>query len=213
MQAFIQQTWMATSWQKTNKSDIVFLQTFLHNCSKCWRASLSCSCMGTSSKYGSPSYHILRWHPPCSYMLHTCQPSYYPPQRPQTPNHFWNVCTWTHLPSSSAIMLAHAFGTPQKSQSLAIRCPVAFVEIAPVNSTLTPHFTCPNAMAFQETTSQDGILLKTVEASSMLPHFLHKCQSSYCTQWIFVGTHSSGCLLRLPILHICCKLLISWKNV
>jgi len=28
-------------------------------------------------------------------------------------------------------------------------------------------------MAFQETTSQDGILLKTVQASSMLPHFAY----------------------------------------
>jgi hypothetical protein len=74
-----------------------------------------------------------------------------------------------------------------------------------------PHFTCPNAMAFQETTSQDGIFLKTVQASSMLPHFAYMSIKLLHSE--FVGTHSSGWLLRLPTRHICCKLLIPWKNV
>jgi hypothetical protein len=36
-----------------------------------------------------------------------------------------------------------------------------------------PHFTCPNTMALQVTTSQDGILWNTFQASSMPPHFAY----------------------------------------
>jgi hypothetical protein len=54
---------------------------------------------GTSSKYGIPSDHILRWHlvehsPSilnAPTLLHTCPPSY-SPQWHQTPNHFeWSA--------------------------------------------------------------------------------------------------------------------------
>ncbi len=165
--------------------------------------------MGTSSKYGSPSYHILRWHPPCSYMLHTCQPSY-SPQRPQTPNHF-EMSAHEHICPRQVQSCWHMHSAPPKKSEFGHTLSCCICRNCSSEFYPYPHFTCPNAMAFQETTSQDGIFLKTVQASSMLPHFAYMSIKLLHSE--FVGTHSSGWLLRLPTRHICCKLLIPWKNV
>ncbi len=70
-------------------------------------------------------------------------------------------------------MLAHAFSAPKKVTEFAHTLSCCICRNCSSEFYPYPHFTCPNVMAFQETTSQDGILLKTVQASSMLPHFAY----------------------------------------
>ncbi len=60
--AFIHQTCMATSWQKTNKHGIILLYMFFTHLFKMFRSFLTKPMHGTSSKYGIPSDHISRWH-------------------------------------------------------------------------------------------------------------------------------------------------------
>jgi hypothetical protein len=81
------------------------------------------------------------------------------------------MCSWTHLPSSSATTLTHAFNTATE-----------IAEYSYILSSYTcwnssnvfcpcPHFICPDIMAFQVNTYWDGILLNTLQASFMFPHF------------------------------------------
>jgi hypothetical protein len=82
------------------------------------------------------------------------------------------ILSWTILPSSRAITVAHAFNTPTKVtkfdytpsciswNNLSAFCPWL-------------HCICPNIMVVQVTTSQDGILLNISQTSSMLPHFAY----------------------------------------
>ncbi len=57
----IHQTCIATSWQKTNKSDIIWLYTFTH-LFKMFKSFLTMPMHGLSSKYGIPRDHIMRSH-------------------------------------------------------------------------------------------------------------------------------------------------------
>ncbi len=59
---------------------------------------------------------------------------------------------------------------PQKWQS-----PTAHLLVANNSYAFWPwlHFTCPNTMVIQVMIFQDGILLNTLQASSMLPHFAY----------------------------------------
>jgi len=93
----------------------------------------------------------------------------------------WTMWWWTHMPSSSAIMLAHAFSTPRKVTEAG--CTPSSCISQNSSSAFCPcsYFTCPNIMVLQVTTSWDGILLNTLGASSMLPHFPY-WQPSYCPQ-------------------------------
>ncbi len=81
------------------------------------------------------------------------------------------ICWWTHLPSSIATMLGHAFSTPAKVRESG--CTQCCCICQNSSSVFCPclHFTCPNTTAFQVTTSWDDTLLNTLQASSMLPHF------------------------------------------
>ncbi len=60
--AFIHQTCMATSRQKTNKSDIIWLNTFFTHPPKKLKSFLTMAMHGTSSKHGIPWTHITWWH-------------------------------------------------------------------------------------------------------------------------------------------------------
>ncbi len=45
-----------------------------------------------------------------------------------------------------------------------------------------PHFKCPNIIAFQVTTSYDGILLDSLPASLRLPHFAYRSTELFPTK-------------------------------
>jgi hypothetical protein len=83
------------------------------------------------------------------------------------------ICSWTDLPSSSTTMLAHAFCSPRKvtESGHALSC-LHLLKFAFAFYPCPP-FTCPNIMVDEVTTFQDGILLKTLAAPLMLPHFAY----------------------------------------
>ncbi len=80
---------------------------------------------------------------------------------------------WTDLPSSSAIKLAHAFGTPTNVTEFGCTPCCCIHQYSSSAFCPCPYFTCPNIMVLQVTTSRDGILLNTLQASSRLPHFAY----------------------------------------
>ncbi len=59
---FIHQTCMATGWQKTNKSDIIWVYTFFTHLFKMFKSFPNMPMHSTSSQYGIPSHHISRCH-------------------------------------------------------------------------------------------------------------------------------------------------------
>jgi len=84
----------------------------------------------------------------------------------------WLMSWWTHLPSSIATMLAHAFSTPTKVTESGTHLPVAFVEIVQVPSALAhishvPLSWCSKWPHFEMASCW------TLQASSMLPHFAY----------------------------------------
>jgi hypothetical protein len=174
--AFIHQTCMATSRQKTNKSDSFGFTSSSHIYSK---ASLPCPGMdGTSSKYGSPSYYISRWHlveHSLSFLnaptlcIHVNQATTC--AKTSDSKSLWTTCWWTYMRFSIATMVAHAFSTPTKVTEFGHTpsCCICWNRFSAFCS--WSHFTCPNIMAVQVSTFRDGILLNTLQACSMLPHF------------------------------------------
>ncbi len=88
----------------------------------------------------------------------------------------WMICSWANLPFSSlsVTMLAHAFNTPIKVTTFGY---TSLYCIRWNNSNAfypSPHFTCPHIiMAIQVTTFWNGILLSTIQVSSMFPHFAY----------------------------------------
>jgi hypothetical protein len=83
------------------------------------------------------------------------------------------MCWWTHLPSSVTTTLAHAFSTHTKVTGLGHTPSCCICQNSSSTFCPSPHFTCPNIMAFQVITFQNGILLNTLQASSMLPPFAY----------------------------------------
>ncbi len=150
-------------------------------CSKCLRASLPCPYMdGTTSKYGSPSYYILRWHlveHSLSFLnaptlcIHVNQATAH--AKTSDSKSLWMTCWWTYLLFSIATMVAHAFSTPTKVTEFGHTpsCCICWNS----SSAFCPwsNFTCPNIMAVKVSTFRDGILLNTLQACSMLPHFAY----------------------------------------
>ncbi len=104
--------------------------------------------------------------------LHTCQWDYCP-QRHSTHSQFEMISSGIHLPSSSATMLAQAFRSPTKVTGHGFT-PACCISGYNSNAFCPcPHFTYPRFMAFQATTSQMGIMLNTLKASSRLPHLVN----------------------------------------
>jgi len=116
--AFIHQNCMATSQQKTNKSDIIWLYTFFTNLFKMFKSFLTMPMHGWHNlqvwqskllHFEMTSCWALSKLPQCSHTLHTCQPSYCP-CKDLTPNHFeWpadeHTCSfqlqpWWHMHSA-----------------------------------------------------------------------------------------------------------------
>ncbi len=143
---------------------------------------------GTSSKYGIPSDHISRWHlvehyvgawassvlPHFAYMSTKILPTKAYESHPLS-----TICTWAHLPSSRATILAHAINTLTK---IMIFCHTPRISWKSCNDFYPwPHFTCPIIMAIQMTTSWDGILLNTPKRLTC-SHILHTCPSNYSPQ-------------------------------
>ncbi len=110
-------------------------------------------------------------HLPCSHILHTCQPSYLP-QKYLNPIHFdWSPHEPT-CPLSVQLCWHMHSALPKVTES---SCTPSCCIHGNSSSALwpCPHFTCPNIMVFQVTISCDGILLDTLPASSVHPHFAY----------------------------------------
>ncbi len=150
-----------------------------HISSKCLGASLLCPCMAhltsmavqvTKSWDGIllKTLQASSMLPHFAYMSSKLLPTKTSESHPCS-----TICWWTHLPSSRATILAHAFSTPKKARESG--CTLSFCICWNSSSTFCPclDFTCANIMAFQVTTSQDGILSNTLQDSSMLPHFAY----------------------------------------
>ncbi len=83
------------------------------------------------------------------------------------------ICSSAHLPSSSAAILVHAFSTPTNmtdsgSTPSCCICWKSSSAFCPC-----PHFTCPNIITFQMTTSCEGIWLNTLCKHLPCSHSLH----------------------------------------
>jgi hypothetical protein len=129
---------------------------------------------GTSSNYSSPTDHISRWwlveHSPsilcATTFRNTCQPTF--PHKDIR----LTITLIDPLVNTSALF-KHTYG------GTCIQHPIKVIEIGSTpccicwnsSSSFCPQFTCPNIMAVQVVTFWDGILLNTLQASSMLPHF------------------------------------------
>jgi len=197
--AFIHQNCMATSWQKRNKSDIIWLY-ILHIYSKCFRNSLLCPCTAHSPSMAVQvttswdgimlnTFAILQK----SYSLwsqgillktfHTLSSTYTStfcmhvnkllPKKTSDSKPLLIICSWTYWHSSSITTLAHAFSTLTKvtGSSHTSSCCICWNSCSAFWP--CPHFRCPKIMAFQLNTSLDGILLNSLQASLMLPHFAY----------------------------------------
>ncbi len=147
--------------------------------SKCLRASLPCLCMAhppsmvvqvTTSWDGilMNNFQVSSMLPHFAYMSTKLFPTKTSDKRP-----LWTICSWTHLPSSSTTTLAHAFSTPTKVAELGHTGSCCCCQHSCSVFWPCQHFPYPNIMLFQVITSWDGILLNTLQASSMLPHFAY----------------------------------------
>ncbi len=78
--------------------------------------------------------------------------------------------------------LAHAFSIPTKLREFC--CTLSCYIYQNSFSAFCPslQFKCPDIMPVQETTSSDGILSDTLQASSMLPHFAHRSSKLLLTK-------------------------------
>jgi len=149
-----------------------------HIYSKCLGASLPSQCMAhpPSMAFQVTTFRdgILLNTIQASSMLphlHTCPPSY-SPRRHQTLNRLNNL-----LMNTPAPFKGNYAGTGNQHPTKVIEsgntpsyciCPNSSSAFYPC-----PHFTCPNIMVLQVTTSQNSILLKTVQTSSRLPHLAY----------------------------------------
>ncbi len=121
-----------------------------------------------------PSDHILRWHlvehtpsilnaPHFAYLSTKLLPT-----KTSDSNPLWMICWWTHLPSSSVTMLAHAFNNPTKVTESGHTPSCCICRNSSSAFCPCPYFACSNTLAFQVTTFWD-----TLQASSMFPHFAY----------------------------------------
>ncbi len=177
--AFIHQTCIAPRWQKTNKSDIIWLYTIFLHLFKMFKSFLTKPMHDTSFKYGIPSGNFSRWnlveHSPSilnspTLCLHVNQAICH--------KDIWIISTVNNvLVNTPALFSYNHTGTciqhPHKSNrawahTFLLHLSKQFKHLLP-----SPHFTCPNIMAFQVITFQNGILLNTLQASLMLPPFAY----------------------------------------
>jgi hypothetical protein len=117
------------------------------------------------------SFWTLCKHPPCSHILHTCQPGYSRKTSDSQP--LWIICSWVSLPSFRATTPAHAFSTPPKVTRSGCK-PSSCIHWNNSSALCPrPQFTCPNNMGFQQTTFREDILLNTLQETSILPHLAY----------------------------------------
>jgi hypothetical protein len=69
----------------------------------------------------------------------------------------WMVCWCAHLPSSSATTHAHAFSTPTKVTESSCTLSCCICQNRSSAFCPCPHFSCPDIITFQVTTSCEGI--------------------------------------------------------
>ncbi len=153
VRAFIHQTCMARSWHKTDKSDIVQPYTSLHICSKCLRASLPCPWMANPPSMAvqvTTSCGRLSLHLQCSHILHTCHASYSPKTTTDS-KALWMIWSWARLPSSNCNHSGTCIQHPQKSNRVGLHIFLLHCLNSSRAFCPSPHFTCPNTMAFQVT--------------------------------------------------------------
>ncbi len=94
----------------------------------------------------------------------------------------WIICSWTLLPSSSSTTLAQAFSTPTKVTESSCTPSCCIHQNISRAFCPCPHFTCPSIMVVQVATSQHGILLNSLQASSRLPNFAYMSTSVLLTK-------------------------------
>ncbi len=137
---------------------------------------------GTCSKYGIPRGHISRWHFEHSpsilhaptFCIHVNQST--PHKDIQIPSNMNNL-----LMSTSSLFKCKNTGTlciQHSHKGNRFGCTPSWFICQNSSSNLCPcpHFRYPNIMVVHVTTSQDGILLNTLQASSMCSHILNTCQ-------------------------------------
>ncbi len=92
------------------------------------------------------------------------------------------IHSWTHLPSSSASVLAHAFNAPTKVIKSGHRWThIAFVEVVPVPSTCA-HISYIPITWWSKSPHLKMASFWTVSEHPPCLHILHTCQSSYSLQ-------------------------------
>jgi len=185
--AFIHQTFMATSWQKT-KQKWYHLAVHLHTSVQKdlelpYHAHVWHVLYIWHSKWPYPemaSCWTLSKHPPCSHILHAVHQAT-PTQRYLNPIHFqWSAHEHTYLLQGR--LTTHAFSTPTKvtefghtpsccncQNSSSVFCPCL-------------HFTCHNIKAFQVTTSQSDGCCWTLSKHPQCSHILLTCLPTYSPQ-------------------------------
>ncbi len=173
---------------QTNKSDIIWLYTFTHPF-KMFKLTYRAHAWHILQVWQSKWPHLkmvscqtLSKYPQCSYILHTCQPIY-SPQRHSSPNRFewWYDDEYT-CPLPSAITLSYAFSIPTKVTEFGHTPSCCICRNSSSAFCLAYIFTCPNIMVLQVTTTWDGILLNTPQASSRLPHFAYMSTKLFPTK-------------------------------
>ncbi len=82
--------------------------------------------------------------------------------------YFWMICSWAHLHTSRATMLAHAFSIPTKVTRFGRAPSCCICQNSSSVFCHCPHFTCPYIMVVQVTTSWDDIFLNALQAWHIL---------------------------------------------
>jgi hypothetical protein len=160
--------------QRVYKINRVWMHTFLLHLLKLFQCRLPLQAFHISQYHGSSTDHIPRWtlseHRPCSHIEYTCQPSY-SLQTHLNPTHFQQ---WAHE-CTCPLQVCNYTGTcihnPHQSHNgWPHTILLQFVEMNPASLCPGAYFTYPNIIAFQMTTSRDGILLNPNWVCCMLPH-------------------------------------------
>ncbi len=165
---------------------------------------------GEEFLYYAHVWHILQvWHskwphpemafwwtlsklPPCSHILHTCWFKLF--HRKKSDSHvIWVIFSWEQPAlfkgNHAGICIQH----PHKSNRVWLHTfPIGFVKEVPVP------FALQCIMVVQVTTFQDGILLKTLQASKQCSRILHTCQPSYPHKDIRLATTLNEMFMNKP---------------
>jgi hypothetical protein len=114
------------------------------------------------------------------------------------------ICSWPHMPSSSAPILAHAFSTTTKAIGLGNKLSYYILGNRSNTSCSCPHFRCPTMITFQETTSHwPRHLVEHSQSLLRAPTLgIHVNEATPC-KTIWLTTTSNDLLISKPALFKC----------